>query len=58
MLSKNKNINFYPYIISWSLQKYQETLMKIPRYIYNVGNNSKNNRKNNNVYNEIALRKK
>ena len=32
--------------------------MKIPRYIYNVGNNSKNNRKNNNVYNEIFLRKK
>ena len=27
-------------------------------YIYNVGNNSKNDKKNNNVYNEIALRKK
>ena len=26
--------------------------------IYNVGNNSKNDKKNNNVYNEIALRKK
>ena len=27
-------------------------------YIYNVGNNSKNDRKNNNVYNEIVLREK
>ena len=34
MLSKNKNIDFYRYIISWSLQIYKEISMKILKYMY------------------------
>ena len=34
MLGKNENIDFYRYIISWSLQIYKEISMKILKYIY------------------------
>ena len=34
MLSKNENIDFYQYIISWSLQIYKEISMKILKYMY------------------------
>ena len=34
MLNKNENIDFYQYIISWSLQIYKEISMKILKYIY------------------------
>ena len=34
MLGKNENIDFYRYIISWSLQIYKEISMKILKYMY------------------------